>query len=409
MRFNLILNLLGGGTITRSGSAAAKVRYTAYSVLTGTTTVSNITFEAAGDWHGNLDAGTSGNGTIATQSGGVFEWTAGTAHNTVNIAAGSIFAISGSDIKWIGGGGILNNGGTATRAGTGELRGWGGSTLVNLPGAVFNVATSAPFTNYNTGNRFTNAGTLNIGTGALVSPMHWSFTQLASGRLNVEVGGTVAAIPDFDQLNISGDAVLAGTIGVTLVNGFAPVANAEFPVVTFGGGRTGTFSSVTATGSTWALKHDPNSVSVVAKTKPTNFAAWVNYHFVNPASNDALAAGDPDKDGLSNIVEYAFGLNPLAGNVSPTVAGIVEISGSRYLTLTYTRPAGPAVLTDISYAGERSPAMANATWSGAGVITHSVTMLPSGEEERVVLRSTQAISGAAKDFIRAKLVVAPPN
>lgn len=402
LRFHTPLHLLGGGSIVRSGALAAKVRSSYYFVLWGTTTVNNVTFEAAGDWHGNLDPGTAGNGTIATQSDGVFEWTAGTAHNTVNIAGGSTFAITGAVQKQIGGGGILNNGGTATWSGTGDLRGYSNSSFNNLAGAVFNVATSAPFTNYSGGNRLTNSGVLNIGTGALVSPLHWSFTQTAGGRLNLEVGGANPATPQFDQFHISGDAALAGTLGVSLINGYAPPAGTAFPVLTFGS-RSGSFASVASPGLIWGQQYNPNNLTLVAKTYPTTAAEWASCFFADPADLDARLSADPDKDGLINLLEYALGGDPHAGGATGITAGKVVIGSDTYLTLIFTRPAGTAALTDVAYTGERSTVLGG--WSTEGVVVHSVVAGPGEARETVTLRSAQPISNAAKDFLRLKATV----
>jgi hypothetical protein len=103
LRFNTVLNLNGGGSISRNWTSSAKVRSTQHFILTGTTSITNITFEAGSDWHGNTDPDTAGNGTIATSGGGVFDWTSGTVHNTVNIAAESTFTLTGADLKQIGG------------------------------------------------------------------------------------------------------------------------------------------------------------------------------------------------------------------------------------------------------------------------------------------------------------------
>lgn len=401
LHFNTALDLRDGGSISRNGNVSARILSSYNFLLTGTTTVSNVTFETVGDWHGNTAEETTGNGTIATQSNGVFEWTGGTAHNTVNIAPGSTFSISGNSLKQISG--VLNNRGIATRTGNGELRGYQNSSFVNHSGAVFNVQTNAPFTNYSSGNRLFNSGVLNIGSPIGVSPLHWGFTQTATGRLNVDIGGPVAATPDFDQFNISGDAVLAGSVGVTLVNAYAPSVNTEFPILTFGS-RSGSFSSVSGIGSFWSLKYEADRVSVVSRNLPTNFTDWANYFFEDSLPVENLISGDPDHDGLTNLAEYAFGLNPHAADAAPTTGGILPVSGSQYLTLTYNRPAGSAALTDITYMGERSSSMVAATWFASGVITHSVTLLPGGEEERVVIRSTEPIESATNDFLHLKVI-----
>jgi hypothetical protein len=404
LHFNTALDLRAGGAILRVGNVAARVLSSYYFVLTGTTTVSNITFETSGDWYGNTASGTAGDGTISTQNSGVFEWTGGTSGNTVNIASGSVFSITGGNTKQIGGGSVINNAGIATRTGAGLLQGYQNAQFINLSGGVFNVQTSAPFNNYNGGNRLINQGVLNIGSPLGISPLHWSFTQSATGRLNIDIAGTNGANPDFDQFNIAGDASLAGALGVSLINGYVPVANTAFPVLTFGS-RSGSFDSVQGPGAIWGSQYHPNDLTLVAKLYPTTRSEWTSYHFTDAGSPDALLSADPDHDGISNLLEYALGRNPLVAGESGISAGKVTVGSDTYLSLTFTRPAGDAALTDVSYIGERSSNLAAASWLSSGVVVHSVVPVPGQAKETVTLRSTQPVTGAPKDFLHLKLEV----
>ncbi len=47
------------------------------------------------------------------------------------------------------------------------------------------------------------------------------YTQTATGSLNVELGGTTAG-SQYDELVVSGTAMLGGTVNVSLINGFQP-------------------------------------------------------------------------------------------------------------------------------------------------------------------------------------------
>src|SRR5262249_38228662 len=68
------------------------------------------------------------------------------------------------------------------------------------------------------------------------------YTQAAGGVLVVEIGGPNPGT-DFDQLPITGQATLDGTLTVNLINGFVPNAGDSFPVLTFGSG-TGVFATI---------------------------------------------------------------------------------------------------------------------------------------------------------------------
>jgi len=63
---------------------------------------------------------------------------------------------------------------------------------------------------------------------------------------------------------------------------------------------------------------------------------------------------DPNANGLPNVLEYALGLDPNAiGGSRGTSVATVSDSGQKYLSLSYTRPAGAAAPTDITYTPER--------------------------------------------------------
>ncbi|MCP4847047.1 MAG: hypothetical protein GY899_03760 [Verrucomicrobiaceae bacterium] len=62
----------------------------------------------------------------------------------------------------------------------------------------------------------------------------------------------------------------------------------------------------------------------------TGFLAWKN------ANNIDDDLGDPDGDGILNLVEYSFGTNPRTGDSSPMPStSSMTLDGHRYLTITY--------------------------------------------------------------------------
>ncbi len=66
-------------------------------------------------------------------------------------------------------------------------------------------------------------------------------SQGSLGTLQIEIGGTTPG--EYDQLNITGDAVLAGTLEVQLINGFTPTVGDVFTFLTVGGLQTGSFDN----------------------------------------------------------------------------------------------------------------------------------------------------------------------
>lgn len=89
-------------------------------------------------------------------------------------------------------------------------------------------------------------------TGGTIGPGHspgilnetGNYAQSAGGTLAIQLGGTNAATPDFDQLIVTGSATLAGTLQVTLDSGFAPATGAQFQILS-ATSRTGTFATLT--------------------------------------------------------------------------------------------------------------------------------------------------------------------
>ena len=89
----------------------------------------------------------------------------------------------------------------------------------------------------------TNGGRVAPGNsaGALIVGKH--YTQLPAGSLDIELGGTTPET-GYDVLNVGGDAILSGTLNVTLVNAFTPVNGNTFTFLN-ASSRSGVFSTLT--------------------------------------------------------------------------------------------------------------------------------------------------------------------
>ena len=99
--------------------------------------------------------------------------------------------------------------------------------------------------------------------------------------------------------------------------------------------------------------------------------AWEITMFGNIASYNGH--DDPDHDGVSNLIEFAFGLDPNSG-ASMQVPQALVIGGN--LVISFTQPPGTG---NITYSAEWSPTMAPGSWlpvpdtgGGGGVHTFSV-------------------------------------
>ncbi len=99
-----------------------------------------------------------------------------------------------------------------------------------------------------------------------------AYTQSATGALNIQVGGLTPGT-QYDQLKLTGAglATLAGTLNVSLANGFVPPELSEYSVVVYPT-HTGTFSNVTQPGTNcvgFTTRYDPTAVVLTWVHLPT--------------------------------------------------------------------------------------------------------------------------------------------
>jgi hypothetical protein len=108
-------------------------------------------------------------------------------------------------------------------------------------GAKFSTATSTADEQFVAGDALSNFHVLTVGSNSSIN-VNGNYTQGSVATLNIEIGSDNPT-SGFAQLNVSGNARLAGRLNVTLVNGFKPGANQKFQIINTAG-RTGTFSEV---------------------------------------------------------------------------------------------------------------------------------------------------------------------
>lgn len=171
------------------------------------------------------------------------------------------------------------------------------------------------------------------------------------------------------------------------VNLIGAVTNAPFTMI---------WSNVTA-GSYALTARAGVTTSTVVNVAVTLWGVedWRQQQFGINAGNPTIAGddADPDGDGLSNLLEYALGLDPNISNTNgPTMA--LE---SDHLTLTYTRRKAP---TDVSYVVLVCGDMPGA-WSSAG-ITEEI-LADNGLFETVKAIDPATITGNTGRFIRLKV------
>lgn len=140
----------------------------------------------------------------------------------------------------------------------------------------------------------------------------------------------------------------------------------------------------------------------------TAFDSWRSGYFTPlELANSSISgdAADPDGDGLANLLEFGFGLNPLlAGNAAAQTTAVQNVGGTNYLTLTFKRRT-PAL--DLTYTAQTNPGtLSPGDWLGNAVMVGSPTANGDGTET-VTFRDTTALSSATRRFMRVQVVRAP--
>lgn len=137
------------------------------------------------------------------------------------------------------------------------------------------------------------------------------------------------------------------------------------------------------------------SMSVFAEYPAWQASAFLALELADPAVSGDEA--DPDRDGLKNVIEFAFGTNPKLANLSLSIAAlpapvVKAVDGGRYLTISFRRPVPAVGLTYTVFTADSpaGPWTADAVQAGAAVTngdgTETVVFrdaLPSDEPGRV--------------------------
>jgi hypothetical protein len=160
----------------------------------------------------------------------------------------------------------------------------------------------------------------------------------------------------------------------------------------------------------YRLRHTDIPVNDAVVTSPsgfnygdsstTTYSQWAGLYQLDTISPQA----DSNNNGLSNLLEYALGRNPLdADNGAPVTPGVVTIGAEQFNSMTFTRPALGGRPGDIIYQPERSIGLDG--WGTGGLET---TVSPANSQtETVTVRSTQPMTGQNSEFLRLGVKTAP--
>jgi len=205
-----------------------------------------------------------------------------------------------------------------------------------------------------------------------------------------ELVATVLFAPGENQITLHGYSSVAPLVSVQ---------SGSASAVSYGA-ATGHFTVAITVSGTAAYNNDIDPARPVIVTFATAYPAWQNIEFGANASNPAIAGetANPARDGVSNLMKYALGMNP---NVNSLIAlPLVTLSASG-LQIQFTRNL---LATDISYLVQISDDLQ--TWSSVATLSPGATSWTTDgstvadDNGQVMVTGIAAPPGGKEQFIR---------
>ncbi|HEX7261534.1 MAG TPA: hypothetical protein VF258_06935, partial [Luteolibacter sp.] len=296
--------LAGGGIYDRAGAGA-----TSSMTINPNNAANNGVRNFSGNLVGLASLTFGGTG-IQTFSGSLINYSIPTTINSGTLELSETTSFASSAIT-VNGGTLLVNNATGTGTGTtATVTVKSGATLAGA-GRVGGTATIEPSGIVVPGNG--GIGTLSLNNVGF------------SGTCQIQVGTTTG-----DLLAVTGTLTTTGTPSISITAVGTPTA-ASYTIATYGT-LSGSLPTVTGVPSGYALDTSTTGQIKLLKTA-TGFGAWAD-SWTSPALSDTTPGGDPDNDGIENLMEYVLGGDPRVSSTQflPTRA----IVGSN-LVISYKR------------------------------------------------------------------------
>ena len=294
---------------------------------------------------------------------------------------------------------VNNNGGGGatltfnTLNGTGNLTKAGDGTLV-VDGA----------SNTYSGTTTVSAGTLQLAaTGSL------TFTPTGASASNKITGAGAATLDGTLKLDLSA-AAIANANSWTIVDVASPTYSLEgvtstSPALTFSN-SSGVWTAVDGS-HTWTFTQSTGALTL-AVASTGGFANWIDTNY--PSLSDKTPGGDPDQDGIKNLMEYALNSNPGASSTASLPA---LTSDPTHFIFAYNRRVESASDTtqtfeataDMSFTDKTPVTIPGATPGTYGVVTVGS---PTGTSPDQVQTITITIPKNADSKLFGRLKVTQP-
>ena len=251
-----------------------------------------LTINKAGAAHANSGAITlSGAGLTLTQSGTAASFTNG---GGINISQGSTLRIQGGEF---------------VNAQTGLVHG-AGTLDVSSPSLAF-----------------VNNGAIAPGASAGVLNISGDLPQGSTGVVDIELGG-LALGSEYDQLAVSGTAVLDGILRATLISNFVPLQGDSFEVMRYGT-RTGTFETVTLPLTnllSWAVQDTETNITLTVANTAPRFSV-VELQTVEEETEFSLTVAAVDGDIPAQTLTYGLLEAPPEMDIEPASGALTWTPG----------------------------------------------------------------------------------
>ena len=217
------------------------------------------------------------------------------------------------------------------------------------------------------------------------SNLIYTFTRtgVTTGALTVSfsVGGTATFGTDYTQTDAANYTTSSGT--VTFLAGSA-TAIVPLDTITDNIVEADETVILTVTGGMRYSVGSPSAATGIISNDDTPLSSWRQIHFGSTAnSGDGADLNDFDKDGIVNLVEFAFGLHPKQNSVG-LLPKPQQISGN--LVINFTQPSG---VSGVTYGAEWSQTLASESWTtviDSGSSSQHTFSVPMGTKSKCFMR-----------------------
>ncbi len=400
----------GGGFLLNDGTGpltfTAATFNTAVTGLTGSAGSQNRTLTLGGAYtlgineiQGAITNNTASTGLVGVMKTGPATWKlSGGSTYTGGTTVQDGFLVAGSNTAF----------GTGAVSVTGGSLDLGGRTLANS----VTIAAGGSLTGSGTlSSAATIQGALAPGGAAPGLVTLASATVGPAASFVFELSGTGTRGTAYDALTVNSALALDGTVTVTL-NGLVPAAGQSFDLINSTGAiNVATFNVATdlvlpalAPTLAWDTSAFAASGVISIVVGGPSFTSFASANFSPAEQADPLVSGpaaDPDQDGVSNVLEYAFAMSPSVPSVANLPRTVtVPVSADTFVGVTYTRLKGA---TDLVFTPEFSSVPESAGYTASASLQISLVDNGNGTET-VTLRDTTPVTASAPRFVRLRVL-----